>query len=201
MREEAAGVVVMNRFRAVSGIAADGARTAGVAPGCARFTLLAFRHASSRIPSPNRDGARGACGDARFVVARVAGARDRRVFGSGRRERDGRSEREPRTVNWVNEKTERAWVAEVRERAERLKWEARLERKEGVKDANHGGVFARGIVNDNATFYHAKVTSGTNLSPFRPHWTRKICGYRKMPDAAAGALDGTARLLYNTVYT
>lgn len=38
-----------------------------------------------------------------------------------------------------------------------------------------------GIVNDPDTFYHAQCSKGTNLSPFRPYWRGKVCGYRALP--------------------
>jgi len=38
-----------------------------------------------------------------------------------------------------------------------------------------------GIVNDEATFYHASSTAGTTLSPFDPYWREKICGFRDIP--------------------
>ena len=38
-----------------------------------------------------------------------------------------------------------------------------------------------GIVKDRASFYHAQVSLGTNLSGFDPYWRRKICGFRDIP--------------------
>jgi cell wall-associated NlpC family hydrolase len=39
-----------------------------------------------------------------------------------------------------------------------------------------------GIVKDRASFYHAQVSMGTNLSVFDPYWRRKICGFRRFPE-------------------
>lgn len=33
-------------------------------------------------------------------------------------------------------------------------------------------------------FYHAQCTKGTNLSPFKPFWYPKICGFRQIPRPA-----------------
>lgn len=38
-----------------------------------------------------------------------------------------------------------------------------------------------GIVNDPASFYHAQVSVGTNLSPFNSFWLDRVTGYRAMP--------------------
>lgn len=38
-----------------------------------------------------------------------------------------------------------------------------------------------GIVSDSATFYHAQLHKGTNLSEFDAFWRPKVCGFRKIP--------------------
>jgi cell wall-associated NlpC family hydrolase len=43
-----------------------------------------------------------------------------------------------------------------------------------------------GIVADAAGFYHAQLSRGTNLSPLRPYWRPKVCGYRGLPAPGAG---------------
>jgi cell wall-associated NlpC family hydrolase len=38
-----------------------------------------------------------------------------------------------------------------------------------------------GFLNDPESFYHAQCSKGTNLSSFKPYWSRKVCGYRALP--------------------
>lgn len=38
-----------------------------------------------------------------------------------------------------------------------------------------------GIMNDGKTFYHAATTDGTRMAPMNGFWSRKVCGYRRLP--------------------